>query len=157
VFVKVALYSADSQAAVRSIGDIYGVIVRNWFNVICFLILGVFTAFSLWSAHSVLILDNTSIYAENGLLEILQAILLAIGCIVFLVPAALHKRSERLILLFCSLLCYSFVVRELDVERLNVPDAVKFIGSGIGRNTSLALAFGAMLIYALAIFTTDNA
>ncbi|MBC7901920.1 MAG: hypothetical protein H7Y27_00795 [Gemmatimonadaceae bacterium] len=83
----------------------------------------------------------------------MQAILLVIGCIVFLVPVALHKESGKLILLFCSLLCYSFVVRELDVELLNVPAAIKFLCSGVGRNTTLAVAFSAMLLYALSRFS----
>lgn len=127
--------------------------MRNWFNVSSYLLIGALCALALWSAHDVFIAGDAAIYSEDGLLETLQAILLGIGCLVFLAPVASRKKPGKLIFLFCSLLCYSFVVRELDVELLNVPEVVKFIGSGIGRNASLVLAFSAMLIYALANFS----
>lgn len=127
--------------------------MRNWFNLSSYLLIGAFCALALWSAHDVFILGDAAIYAEDGFLETLQATLLGLGCLVFLAPFASRGEPGKLIFLFCSLLCYSFVVRELDVELLNVPEVVKFIGSGIGRNVSLALAFGAMLIYAVANFS----
>jgi len=127
--------------------------MRNWFNVSSYVLIGAFCALALWAVHDVFIVGDATIYAEDGFLEILQAILLGIGCLVFLAAVASRQEPGKLIFLFCSLLCYSFVVRELDVELLNVPQVVKFIGSGIGRNASLALAFGAMLIYAVANFS----
>jgi hypothetical protein len=102
----------------------------------------------LWSAYSVFILNNTIIYAENGPLENLQAILLAISCIVFLAPIAQKRGMAKLIFLFCFLLCCSFILRELDVERLDVPSALKVIGSGIGRNIILTVAFITLFVYA---------
>jgi hypothetical protein len=102
----------------------------------------------LWSAYSVFILNINTIYAENGPLENLQSILLAISCIVFLAPIALKREQEKLILLFCSLLCCSFVLRELDVQHLDVPSALKFIGSGVGRDTILTVAFMALFCFA---------
>jgi len=122
--------------------------MRNWCNATCFILVGLFLAVTLWSAYGVFILDNVAIYAENGPLEILQAVLLTMSCIVFLVAVAFQKQPARLICLFCAVLCYSFVVRELDVERLNVHRYIKFIGSGVGRNTTLAVAFTAILVYA---------
>lgn len=122
--------------------------MTNWSKSLCFVMVAAFLAILLWSAHAAFVLDNVAIYDENGPLETLQAILLAISCLVFLAPVVLKKGREKLILLFFSLLCYSFSLRELDVERLNVHDAVKFLGSGIGRNTTLAVAFMAILVYA---------
>ena len=127
--------------------------MRNWFNVGSYLLIGAFCTLALWSAHDVFIVGDPALYAEDGFLENVQAILLAISCLVFLAPIALRKEPGKLVYAFCSLLCYSFVVRELDVEHLNVPQAVKFIGSGVGRNASLVLAFSAILIYALANFS----
>lgn len=120
----------------------------NWFNWLGLLILCAFFGVSFWSAHAVFVLGNTTVYAENGPIESLQAILLATSCIVFLLPVVLNREPGKLIPLFLALLCYSFLVRELDVERLNVPDFVKFIGSGIGRNTTLAVGFISLLTYA---------
>ena len=122
--------------------------MTNWFKLSCFVMISAFLAIVLWSAHAAFVLDNVAIYGENGPLETLQAILLAISCLVFLAPVVLKKGQEKLIPLFLSLLCYSFTLRELDVERLNVHDAVKFLGSGIGRNTTLAVAFMTILVYA---------
>ena len=110
--------------------------------------MGAFFVLFLWTAHSVFILNITSIYAENGLLENTQIILLAISCIVFLIPIAIEKKPEKLILLFCSLLCYSFILRELDVERLDVNNTIKFVCSGVGRYTTLSVAFIALFSYA---------
>jgi hypothetical protein len=122
--------------------------LRGWFGVVSVVIMGAFFVFFLWTAHSVFILNFTSIYEENELLENIQIILLAISCIVFLIPMALEKKPEKLILLFCSLLCYSFILRELDIEKLDVHAILKFFGSGIGRNTTLAVAFIALFSYA---------
>jgi hypothetical protein len=37
--------------------------------------------------------------------------------------------------LFFSLLCYTFVLRELHVEKFDVPKVLIFIGSGAGHKT----------------------
>ena len=124
-----------------------GYFMKNWLQLLCVLS-SFFLAFVVWSAHSVFMLGNEAIYGENGPLEALQALILAISCIVFIVPVALKKERDKLILLFCSLLCVSFVLRELDVERLDVHSAVKFLGSGVGRNTMLTVAFMALFAYA---------
>lgn len=121
--------------------------MRSWFGALSVVIMGVFFVLFLWTAHSVFILNITSIYAENGLLENIQAILLSISCIVFLIPIALGKKSEKLILLFCSLLCYSFFLREVNFDSLDVPNAIKFISFGVGRNLTLTVAFVALFSY----------
>jgi hypothetical protein len=118
--------------------------LRSWFGVVSGVTMGALFALFLWTAHSVFILNITSIYAEHGLLEKIQAILLAISCIVFLMPIALEKKPEKLILLFCSLLCFSFLLRELDVKNLDIHSTLKLIGSGIGRKIILAVAFTAL-------------
>lgn len=107
----------------------------------------------LWYAHSVFILNDATVYSENGPLENLQAIVLVICTLAFLIPVAQNKGSAKLILLSCSWLCFSFVLRELDVERLNVPYVIKLIGSGGGRNAMLALGFLALLVCAAAKFS----
>jgi hypothetical protein len=90
---------------------------------------------------------------ENGPIENLQVVLLTISCIVFLAPIARKKEQEKLIHLFCFLLCCSFILRELDVERLDVPNVLKVLGSGVGRNTILTVAFMSLLFYTAARFS----
>lgn len=120
---------------------------RSFLGIISAVIISAYFGFVLWATFAVLD-NNTHIYAENGLIENIQAGILVVACIVYLATAAFDKRSETLILLFCSLLCYSFMLRELDVERFDVPYALKLIGSGAGRNIILATAFAAIFGYA---------
>ncbi len=110
-------------------------------------IISAWFGFTLWAAYSVFHYNHVYIYAENGLIENMQACILAIASIVYL-AAVLGKMSEKLIILFCSLLCLSFFLREVDVERFDIPYALIFIGSGAGRNTILTAAFVAIFIYA---------
>ena len=93
-------------------------------------------------------LDDTDIYAENSLIENIQVILLAIASIAYLLPIMIEKRSDNLVFLFCSLLCYSFVLRELDLEKLDVPAALKLIGPGASRNALIGVALIAIFSYA---------
>ena len=93
-------------------------------------------------------MGSVEIYAENGLIETMQVYLLAVACGIYLATLALEKRSDKLILLSCSLLCYGFFVRELDVETFAIPQLLIFIGSGVGRTMTLALAMAAIGLYA---------
>ena len=127
--------------------------MRSWFCALSAVILAAFSVLFLWTAHSVFILDNTDIYVENGFLENIQAILLVISCIVFLIPIAVDKNSEKLILLFCSLLCYSFILREVDFDELDVNDTIKYIFSGVFRNISITVAFIVLFFYAALRFS----
>ncbi|GAB5500959.1 MAG: hypothetical protein PsegKO_32700 [Pseudohongiellaceae bacterium] len=61
---------------------------------------------------------------------------------------------KRLIAWFCVWLCTSFVLRELDVERLNVPELIKPLGSGVGRNILLAASLIGIMTVALRSFKT---
>lgn len=126
--------------------------MKNWFNWSVVASLCAFLGVSLWSAHAVFVLNDLRMESENGPLETVQAIVLALAMVAFLAAAA-QRGSQRLILSSLGLLSYSFVLRELDVERFALPDALIFIGSGVGRNVSLALAFLAFLLYAASKFS----
>jgi len=107
----------------------------------------------LWLSYLVVILDKDTIYAENGLLENLQVLTLLVSCITFFTPVINQKRKDKSMLLFFSLLSLAFILREVDVERLDVPSILIFLGSGVGRNTLLSLGFIAIIIYAVLNFT----
>jgi hypothetical protein len=113
--------------------------------------LSAWAAFTLW-ATSLVMGNNTAVYAENGLLENTQACILAITFVIFLVNSAIEKQASRLILLSCSLLCYAFLLRELDVEKFDIPYILQMLGSGAGRNTTIALGFFALTSYASRYF-----
>lgn len=93
-----------------------------------------------WVSYIVFQENAVHIYAENSLIENMQAYFLAIASSVYLVIAIFEHRSDKLIIVFCTVLCLGFLLRELDVERFDVPYALILIGSGTGRNLILATA-----------------
>jgi hypothetical protein len=127
--------------------------MKNWFRFLCFLVLSFFVAVFIWASHAVFVLDNVNVYAENGPLENMQVGFIVMSCFTFLSPLTLKKNPEKLTHLFCFWLCYSFLVRELDIERLDAPDFLVLIGSGMGRNIILAVGFISLTGYALSKFS----
>jgi hypothetical protein len=112
-------------------------------------VVGAWLGFAIWATYSVFALGRIQIYAENGPIEFIQSCLLALACAIYLVTLLVQKRPDKLILLSCSLLCYGFVVRELDVETFDLPRVLILIGSGVGRNTTLTTAIVAIGLYAV--------
>lgn len=108
----------------------------------------------IWSTYSVYGLNHTAFYAENGWLENAQVLTLSIACLVFFLPVVCQRRDDKLFLLFFSLLCLSFVLREVDVEKLKIPDIFILFGSGTGRNVMLATGF--IAIFSWAVFNIKH-
>jgi len=108
----------------------------------------------IWSTYSVYGLNYAAFYMENGWLENAQVLTLSIACLVFFLPVVCQRRDDKLFLLFFSLLCLSFVLREVDVEKLEVPNILIFFGSGTGRNVMLATGF--IAIFAWAVFNIKH-
>lgn len=102
-----------------------------------------------WSGYSVYVLNETSIYVENGILENIQVFTITIAGLVLFLPVINQKRTDKLVLLFFAFLCLSFVLREVDVEDLSIPDVLKSVGSGAGRNVILAAGFITMFSFAM--------
>jgi|TARA_B110000503_G_scaffold106153_1_gene158478 hypothetical protein len=107
-------------------------------------------AIVLWSFYAVMLLDDSTVYAENNLLESTQVLTLALALVFFLVPVFDSVRNDRLIATFMSLLSLGFILRELDVEQFDLPNILIVLGSGKGRN--LLLGAGLLLTFATALF-----
>ena len=122
--------------------------IKNITQLRIYIALFVFAGLVFWSVYAVFVLNQTTIYKENGLLENAQVLILSFACLTFLLSAVHRQRNDKLLFLFFALICLSCVLRELDVEDLNVPDFLIFIGSGIGRNVILTIGFMAIFIYA---------
>ena len=73
---------------------------------------------------------DSHFYQENGLLENLQAILLAISCIIFMTYSVFLEKRSSLILLSFSLLCLTFFLREVSLEDFDIPEVLIYLGSG---------------------------
>jgi len=87
---------------------------------------------------------------ESGILEILQALFIAISIVLYILCAFFNKNiGTKLISFALSLLSLSFLLRELDVEKYDIPFIFIFLGSGTGRNILLALLWIILLIVLL--------
>lgn len=91
----------------------------------------------LFFYYQVEIIKNLSVFKENQLLENLQGILLFIAGLTY-AQAILHvQKPYRLLPMGGALLCLSFLLRELDVEKFDLPQWIILLGSGYGRNIML--------------------
>jgi hypothetical protein len=118
-----------------------------------FITIVMFIGVLCYSAYSVYILNKTSIYAENGLLENIQATCIAVALLFFLAPVFYQQRSDKLFLVFCAHVCLAIILREIDVEDFDLHKFFIFIGHGKGRNVILTLGLIAILSYAALNFS----
>ncbi len=110
--------------------------IRNLFFGLLFLAAnGIF-------AYLVIFFEYHHLHDENSLMENVQALLLATGCFCYLLLLAGNTRNVRLINGALSLLCFSFTLRELDIEHLPVPALIRLLGSGHGRTILLLFLWG---------------
>ncbi len=127
------------------------------FRWLALAVLGIFLIASAWFGHAVLVRGDIFIISEFGPIENAQAWLLLAGCVLFLLPAV-QRGPDGIVAAFCALLCLTLLLREVNVERLHLPGAVIFLGSGLGRNVMLVMIFLALSLWALLRFSeTINA
>jgi len=103
----------------------------------------------VWSGYSVFVLQDFGVFGENHLLENLQAVTLLTVLAVYLVPIFQAHRTDKLLCMFFVWLTIGFLLREIDVDELNVHDFFVKWGAGSGRNLLLALALAVMSVMAL--------
>lgn len=80
---------------------------------------------------------NTEIVKENQALENYQVILLFICGTVYLQTLFYAQKGQKLFPAAGALLCFSFILRELDVEKFDLPRIIILLGHGLGRNIML--------------------
>ena len=98
----------------------------------------------------VISLDLHYLYRENALLENLQALFLILSTITYLWLSSYCSGQVRLGWIAVSLLCFSFITREVDLELLPLFESIGFLFHGAGR-TILLLTLWA--IFARMVFT----
>ncbi len=116
------------------------------------LFIAVICCFDILVSYLVIWLDMSLLHEENGLLENLQVILLVMTIAVFFQQLYLRRNFHRVFPLAGSFLCLVFILRELDVEKLDVPQIFILLGSGSGRNILMAVLGLALFAYALRNF-----
>jgi hypothetical protein len=87
--------------------------------------------------YEVEIEGNTEIVKENHALENNQVIMLFICWAVYLQTLFDTQKDRKLFPCAGALLCLSFILRELDVEKFDLPQIIILIGHGLGRNIML--------------------
>jgi len=118
-------------------------------NTLLFLFVCIIVCFDIFAGYLVIGLDMRHLHEENGVLENIQVILLALTILVFAIQLYKRKDSHPVFSLAGAFLCIVFILRELDVEELDVPQIFILLGSGTGRNILMA-ALGILLaVYAL--------
>ncbi|MFI3290342.1 MAG: hypothetical protein R3Y46_00530 [Opitutales bacterium] len=86
---------------------------------------------------------------ENGILEFSQVIVLVGVSIMYLVATFKNNNNERWISMCFFAIFYIFILRELGVKHMDVPDYVKYIFSGTGRTITAIILIAISLIGAL--------
>lgn len=76
---------------------------------------------------------------ENGFLENMQVAFLTLGMLGFLFNC--FANNLKSFAFFGALICLSFILREIDVELLDIASIIKTLGSGQGRNILMATLF----------------
>ena len=105
--------------------------------------------FDLLMSYLVIVFDRSSLYQENGLLENLQVIFLLLTMSVLYLQFHFRVNPHRFFSVAGLFLCLVFILRELDVEKLDVPQIVIVLGSGCGRNVLMSVLGLALLGYAV--------
>lgn len=102
--------------------------------------LGLVNILVLWL---VIFFDYHHVHDENHIMENTQALLLGIS-ILYYGRLAAQNPHIRLAMVSLCLLCFSFLLRELDLEYMGLPGFIVYLGSGAGRTLMLAILWLAM-------------
>jgi hypothetical protein len=86
---------------------------------------------------------------ENGVLENTQVALLLLSGLVFVMQSFRVEHTVRFILWMGAWLSPSVIFRELDIEKLAVPQWFIWVGSGMGRNLILGMGWIVLCILAV--------
>ncbi len=105
--------------------------------------------FDLLISYFVIVRDMSQLYQENGLLENIQVILLLLTMSFLFLQFYFRVNSHRFFSLAGLFLCLVFILRELDVEKLDVPQIIIVLGSGSGRNVLLVVLGLVLFVYAV--------
>lgn len=87
--------------------------------------------------------------SESGVLEMMQAGILALSVLLFSAMAFSNKFSNRAIPAFFAVLCYALFLREVDFDKMNLSPFLEFMLYGLGRHLTVALSIALILMRAL--------
>ena len=111
---------------------------------------GINTGISIFFILTVLFLYPEIDTNEDGIVESIQSFFIAFAMILFAYHALMIKEIEAKLASFgLALLSLTFLLRELDVEKLDIPSFFIILGSGVGRNLLLGVLWIILLVLTL--------
>lgn len=99
------------------------------------------------SVSTIIFADSSWVLSEQGAIEILQAVVLLFTLFIYIY--ALIKNDpggESMITLFFTVLVWAFILREVDFDKMNLPEFAVFMLYGKGRVLTIFIGFTVALI-----------
>ncbi len=121
-------------------------------TVVITILLLFLTLFLSGCAYLVFSKGMVQLHEENGFLENLQVFFLFLALCVFLVHSLFIKKSNPLFSFGGAFLCLAFILREVDVQTLDIAQILIVLGSGKGRNILIGVLGIVLFVYALRHF-----
>ena len=94
---------------------------------------------------SVIASDLHGVHAENALFENIQAVCLISAALLYALSSFGNKSTDRIELMGLALLCFSFSLREIDIELFGLPPLIEQFFVGKGRTATLLVLWGGYL------------
>jgi hypothetical protein len=94
---------------------------------------------------SVIASDLHGVHAENALFENIQAVCLIFAALLYALSSFGNKSTDRIELMGLALLCFSFSLREIDIELFGLPPLIEQFFVGKGRTATLLVLWGGYL------------
>lgn len=85
------------------------------------------------------------VHAENGLFENIQAVCLIFAALLYALSSFGNKSTDRMELMGLALLCFSFSLREIDIELVGLPPLIEQFLVGKGRTATLLVLWSGYL------------
>ena len=89
------------------------------------------------------------VHAENALFENIQAVCLIFAALLYALSSFGNKSTDRLELIGLALLCFSFSLREIDIELVGLPPLIEQFLVGKGRTATLLVLWSGYLVLLL--------
>lgn len=103
--------------------------------------------------YAIYIKNMPEVHMENGIIESTQVLLIVFSFVLFFILAIKNTDLRlRLLCLTLTLLCFSFFLREVDIEDFNLPNIIILLGSGPGYRILLAILWLAIILYSIKQF-----
>lgn len=106
-----------------------------------FVMLGIMIMINALALYEVCSLGNSGLYDEGGFIENVSASAFLFAGVLLLFLSLEKTGLERRLTQFFTVTCVVIFLREVDVEKLNVPAVLKFLGADTGRDILFVVLF----------------